>query len=213
MKNIFRISRILPAMMLLAVPVSQASELDVKSLRQLHNADQSERMQFQGRAAWSSENLKALAGQDALRVQQVRKRIKAGTLKSSTDLYGAAIILQHGQNADDFLLAHILASAAAFKGHKKARWLAAASLDRYLQNIGKAQVFGTQYRTETLDREKSIWTMNLLDEDLVADETRDAYDVPPLSKGMERLFELNKVVQNNESVSASKVVPGTKYQQ
>ncbi len=55
------------------------------------------------------------------------------------------ISLQHGDAADDYLLAHILAVEAIVKGDASSKWISAATLDRYLQAIGKSQIFGTQY--------------------------------------------------------------------
>ena len=57
----------------------------------------------------------------------------------------AAFIFQHGNNSEDCLFAHILAMEAVLKGSDEAKWIEAATLDRYLQSIGQAQVFGTQY--------------------------------------------------------------------
>jgi len=58
-------------------------------------------------------------------------------------------VFQHGRDAADYLLAHILAVHAVVKGDASSKWIAAATLDRYLQAIGHPQVFGTQY----LDRD------------------------------------------------------------
>ena len=40
---------------------------------------------------------------------------------------------------------HILATEAVGLGYSRAKWISAATLDRYLQQIGQKQVFGTQY--------------------------------------------------------------------
>ena len=69
----------------------------------------------------------------------------AGSLKTGTDWLNAAFILQHGNEPDDFLLAHEMCIAAVAKGEDKARWLAAASEDRFLRQIGRPQRFGTQW--------------------------------------------------------------------
>jgi hypothetical protein len=63
------------------------------------------------------------------------------------DFREASFIFQHGSQPDDFLMAHILAMAALAKGDQESRWIAAATLDRYLHSIGQKQVFGTQYRS------------------------------------------------------------------
>ena len=61
------------------------------------------------------------------------------------DYYYAAFLFQHGQKAEDYLFAHILATEAVALGYSRAKWISAATLDRYLQQIGQKQVFGTQY--------------------------------------------------------------------
>ena len=48
-----------------------------------------------------------------------------------------------------------LALAAMEKGDAAARWIAAATLDRYLQKVQQPQVFGTQYRWDGPSRATS----------------------------------------------------------
>jgi hypothetical protein len=82
---------------------------------------------------------------DAARREQARALLASGTITSAQDFHYAAFIFQHGQDARDYLLAHILAIEAVVRGDASAKWISAASLDRYLQAIGQPQVFGTQY--------------------------------------------------------------------
>ena len=92
-----------------------------------------------------------LAGaRDPERRHRVSRLLANGGLACPDDWYRAALIFQHGFAPDDYLLAHILASAAAFEGHEPARRLAAATLDRHLGRVGQPQVFGTQ-------RRKMLW--------------------------------------------------------
>ena len=86
------------------------------------------------------------------RKQQVSALLANGELKSGEDFYDAAIIFLHGETADDYLFAHVLAMDAVVKNYDTAKWIAAATLDRYLQIIHQPQVFGTQY---PLDPNKS----------------------------------------------------------
>jgi hypothetical protein len=75
--------------------------------------------------------------------------LAAGQLISALDFHDAAFIFQHGDTPDDYLLAHILAMEAVVKGDTSSKWIAAATLDRYLMTIGQKQVFGTQYPDNT----------------------------------------------------------------
>ncbi|WEK00204.1 MAG: hypothetical protein P0Y59_00445 [Candidatus Sphingomonas phytovorans] len=101
--------------------------------------------------------------------------IDAGKLSSGNDFFHAAIIFQHGSSPQDFLLAHILASASVARGNSDAIWIVAASLDRYLQSIGQPQVLGTQFRGIGGQP-----TQEPFDKDLISDALRAALHVPSL---------------------------------
>jgi hypothetical protein len=57
-------------------------------------------------------------------------------LHTAQDFEHAAFIFQHGTAADDYLLAHTLATIAVAKGRTSALWIVTATLDRYLGQIG-----------------------------------------------------------------------------
>ena len=63
-------------------------------------------------------------------------------VKTTTD---APMVLQHASRPEDYLLAHEFCVVALAKGEKSARWLAAATEDRFLMNLKRPQRFGTQY--------------------------------------------------------------------
>jgi hypothetical protein len=113
----------------------------------------------------------ALAARDAARRHRVRVLLEAGTLRTGKDLASAALVFQHGATADDILLAHVLAMTAVALGHTDSRRLAAITLDRYLANIGQAQVFGTQFSTSDVN-DSTKWTLEPYDEALVPDPLR-----------------------------------------
>jgi hypothetical protein len=100
------------------------------ALRRLYDEDQKDRTDEAG---------------DVRRRAEVRRLIRAGKAESGADYYYAAFIFQHGQKPRDYLFAHILAVTAVSKGFQGARWLSAATLDRYLHSIRQPQVFGTQF--------------------------------------------------------------------
>jgi hypothetical protein len=81
---------------------------------------------------------------DARRAE-VRKLLEEGKLTSGEDFSDAALIFQHGQTPEEFLFAHVLAVEALIRGGSADTWLAAATLDRYLQAVNRPQIFGTQY--------------------------------------------------------------------
>jgi hypothetical protein len=61
------------------------------------------------------------------------------------DQYRAGFILQHSLHLEDLRLALELAMNAVDSGYDPARWLAAATLDRWHMRHGRPQKYGTQY--------------------------------------------------------------------
>jgi len=71
----------------------------------------------------------------------------------------------------------------------KKKWLLAAATDRYLSNIGKPQIFGTQYGRDM----KGNRILLDIDTTQVTDSERIEYGVPTLAEKRERLKWLNKI--------------------
>ena len=84
---------------------------------------------------------------DERRRAECSQLFKQGVLHTGTDFGSAARVFQHGDNPDDYLLAHVLAIVAISKGQSSAIWLSAATLDGYLESIKQPQIFGTQFTT------------------------------------------------------------------
>ncbi len=76
----------------------------------------------------------------------------------------------------NFELANQLAERAIELGEDDARWLYAATLDRYLTSQGKPQKYGTQY--QNVDGK---WVLLPVDP-ATTDEERAEYRVPPLQE-------------------------------
>lgn len=102
--------------------------------------------------------------------------LNSGKLRSGDDFWRAAFVFQHGSEPNSYLLAHTLAVIATARGRRDATWIAAATLDRYLQNIGQKQIYGTQFTT----RPGQPTTQEPYDRTLVSDALRAALGVPPL---------------------------------
>ena len=111
---------------------------------------------------------------DAARRTRTRALLDDGKLTTAEDYYAAAFVFQHGDKSEDYLLAHTLALASAARGMKDASWIAAATLDRYLQNIGQKQIYGTQWRAQ----ENGQLTRDPYDRALIPDALRTALGVP-----------------------------------
>ncbi|HEY0627882.1 MAG TPA: hypothetical protein VGD23_00980 [Sphingomicrobium sp.] len=119
--------------------------------------------------------------EDEVRRKRTRALLDAGALRSGDDYFHAAYIFQHGSEPSDYLLAHVLAVAAMKRGREDASWIAAATLDRYLQRIGQPQVLGTQYRCPGGQP-----SMDPYQADLIPDSIREAVDVPVRAEQVER---------------------------
>lgn len=88
----------------------------------------------------------AIGNADRSRRARVAALLAAGALHTADDYRKAAFVFQHGDQPDDYLLAHTLALVAVARGDQGSAWIAAATLDRYLQSAGHPQIYGTQFR-------------------------------------------------------------------
>lgn len=116
---------------------------------------------------------------DTERRARTRELLDAGKLQSGSDLYEAALVLQHGTQLADYLLAHSLALAAMMRGRPDASWIATATLDRYLTNTGQKQIYGTQ-----IDQP--------VQPNLIPDVVRRALGVPSMSAAKQELRLIQK---------------------
>lgn len=131
----------------------------------------------------------------ALRERDRRRRERAAGLLASLeasgavsaeDLYHAAWLFNHGDQPAEALRAHELARKAAERGHRPARWLAAAAYDRWCMYEGRPQRYGTQFVPDGVRHR--LWDV----EPTTTDEERAAWDVPPLADQLRRADELTR---------------------
>lgn len=115
---------------------------------------------------------------DAARRARTAQLLDAGALQTGDDFYDAAFIFQHGDTASDFMKAHLLAMVAISKGQTDAPWIAAATLDRYLQEIGRPQILGTQFT----GNDDGKFTQEPYDRTVASDAMRQALQVPSLAE-------------------------------
>jgi hypothetical protein len=114
--------------------------------------------------------------QDALRRVKVLDYVASGQIHAPRNLVHAAFIFQHGDCAEHYRLAHRLAQAALEAGFPDARWIYAATLDRYLMSLGEPQKYGTQYTW--IDGEFKLYPVD----PATTDAERAEYNVPPLAQ-------------------------------
>jgi hypothetical protein len=152
-------------------------------LAKMYTEDQSDRMPKDGKPI----DWRIVGPRDKARMARMRELYSGGKLLTGTDYYHAAMILQHSDAPADYLLAHELCVVAISKREGRARWLAAASEDRFLNSINRPQRFGTQYRS---DGPNAPYRLSKV-EDGVTDALRAAYNVPTLEAAKAREAEMN----------------------
>lgn len=145
---------------------------DNKQMTAIFAADQAER-DHPAAIDW-----KVLWPADEARRAQTQAFLDAGKLNTADDFYHAAYVFQHGNEAEDCLKAHALAVVATARGKQEAVWIAAATLDRYLQRIGQPQIYGAQFQHPQGQK----WTQEPYRRDLLSDPLRQASGVPPLEE-------------------------------
>lgn len=130
---------------------------------------------------------------DLRRRTRVLEIHNADQLRTGADFYHAAMVLQHGTAPGDYLLAHELSMVAIARGEPRGRWLAAASLDRFLVSIGRPQRFGTQ---SLFDAAKQEYQLHPVEEG-VTDAVRRELGVPALADIRERQEESNRAIKRH----------------
>jgi hypothetical protein len=178
-------------LLLAARMIAQESKPAKSEIEVLYDEDQQDRKGGIKLETITAESVARLIEHDAAHATRVRALLTTGALKSGTDFEKAAFIFQHGRQPADQLFAHILAMVAMSKGDKGASWIAAATLDRYLQGIGQPQVWGTQYQRFA----SKPSTQEPFDRNLVPDSLREELGVPPLEQQAKRLAEMNQAQQ------------------
>ena len=157
---------------------------DNEELARLYREDQADRSPADGKPIdWA-----VVAPRDKARLLRVKEIYAQNRVQTGADYYRMAMVLQHGDVPEDYLLAHELCVAAIGKGEAQAKWLAAASEDRFLMTIGRPQRFATQYQSIGSNSPLKLYQVDAG----VNDELRRALNVPTLAKAKEREAELNK---------------------
>jgi len=121
-----------------------------------------------------------LSSEDLGHRKAVYRMLKNRSIKAAPDLQEAALILQHGNDTTDFWTAHELALRSVKLGNDDARWLAAATLDRYLMTKGLPQKYGTQSVMNPKTGKLELYKVD----PTVTDSMRAVWHVPPLKDAM-----------------------------
>lgn len=166
-----------------AQSAATAVRTDNEELERLFREDQLDRSEMNGRPI----DWKAVDARDKTREKRVKELYASNQLYTGADYYHVAMVLQHASTPEDYLLAHELCVVAISKGDERAKWLAAASEDRFLMEIGRPQRFATQFRSEGNSPMRLYQT-----DQAVTDELRRALNVPSLAQAKMREARMNK---------------------
>jgi hypothetical protein len=139
------------------------------------------------------------ARSDEDRIRIVLQRLASGEVKSGKDRLHAGLILQHtplemkdgklrSKSADNYLLAHYLFLRAMAEGESAAKYLAAASMDRYLSFTEGIQKYGTN---RVIDQKTEEELLVPVDRN-TSDEERARFGVPPLKELLRRYKEQDR---------------------
>ncbi|HSI19400.1 MAG TPA: hypothetical protein VK980_16645 [Sphingomonas sp.] len=175
------------ALLLCVVPASAVAQKTVPLAASVTNSEMTT-IYDADQAARTGPKIDWPAVREADQSRRIRTQalLDAGQLNSADDFYHAAFVFQHGDLPEDCLKAHALAVVAAARGKREAAWIAAATLDRYLQRIGQPQIYGTQY----LRHGDKDWTQEPYRRDLLSDALREATGVPPIPRQEQRLKDM-----------------------
>src|SRR5262249_36756566 len=113
-------------------------------------------------------------------------------LREAEDFFHAAFLMQHGEELGHWWSAHELALQAPELGEQKARYLVAASLDRYLMRQGRPQKHGTNGIWDAQLGRWRVWDYDLT----TTDEERAQWSVPALGELLSRIEYSNQDFKN-----------------
>ena len=99
------------------------------------------------------------------------------------------MVFQHGSDTAAARLANTLAqtSVKLDSTNASAKWLVAASWDRYQMRLGKPQWYGTQFVKDS----GGLWQLYEIDTTAVTDEMRAQLGVPSLEESRARVDKYN----------------------
>lgn len=163
-------------------PLKEETFTSNAEMREIFAEDQKVRQGEISEAQWA-----VISKADAARRERTRGLLAHDQLHTSEDFREAAFVFQHGDESDDYLLAHTLAMVAVGKGDNGAVWIASATLDRYLQSIQRPQIYGTQF----VGNSGSPQTQEPFNRDLISDSLRAELGVPSIAQQQEQLKTMN----------------------
>lgn len=168
----------------LAPAIAVAEEIvDNPRLTEMYEADQAARRRQP--IDWSQ-----VAPMDRAHQREAMALLRKGEVRTATDYFHAAMIMQHAEAFEDYQLAFSLAriSYALDPSNKHARWLSAAAWDRALMSKGVPQWYATQYRPAP----GGAMELYPVVESVVTDAERAALGVPTLQEAKDMVLQIGR---------------------
>lgn len=178
-------------------PETPEDDVSPTELKTLFEGDRADRA---GGVRVGTPEYAAMRRRDRERRERVAALVAARALKTPEEFYYAACIYNHGETADDAWQAHRLAWEAAEKGFHAARWMTAASYDRWLMYQGQPQKYGTQFVSD--GQRQRLWDVA----PDTSDEERALWDVPTLAEQLARADEATR--RNPGQLQITEDAPG-----
>lgn len=128
-------------------PCAKGTALQLKrahELQSLAEADQKDRQNMP--KDFNTQFIKQLVTRDLSRLKRVGEIFGEGCFHDAKDYLAAALIYQHGMTSDHYYQAYVWSKRAAELGDINGQTFSALAIDRYLNTIGKKQLFASQYR-------------------------------------------------------------------
>lgn len=154
---------------------------DNMELAEIYENDQNDRRTAE--IDWS-----IVGERDALRQERVHELLDSGLVKSSKDYYHAAMIFQHGWDSIAYGMAVKLMRKSIELDSNANKWLLAASIDRDLLSRNKPQIYGTQFRRQSMDQP---WEQSPMDTTQITDAERIEYGVETLAEQKAKVIRMN----------------------
>jgi hypothetical protein len=160
--------------------------LDSEELKNYFENDQAQRsnIDFNNQTA-----VDQVEKDDISRRERVSELFSQNNIKTAADYYYAAMIFQHSHNIEDIEKAMEWSEISRKLGESRARWLSAATIDRYLMYSKKPQKYGTQFTINKAENEWELWPVDAN----TTDTQRQERDVPAIDKIEETISLLPKL--------------------
>ena len=157
-------------------------EIRSKELQKLGNEDQSDRQ--------VRPSPPDLLLRDKARRMRVGEIFGEGCFRSAADYEAAALVYQHGNLPDHFYQTFLWARRAVeLGGPPTSKMIMAFGIDRYLMNVGKKQLFGSQVVRSTTNPD--CWCLQPV-EPSFPESKRVEYINRPLADSHKRVIDLNR---------------------